>query len=103
MVCLRVRFYRGRSFRVRGSLFFVTTVFMSFVLVRAFVHSAGKPLLDYLSNILIQRTGVCLLLLNAEFRQKIEDHRRFHLQLSGQLIDANFTHMVTPRFHGKRG
>jgi len=47
---------------------------------------------DRQRDFIIERAGVCLLVLDTEFRQKIENHRRLHFELARQLIDANLTH-----------
>ena len=48
--------------------------------------------LHQLRDVFVNRTGMCLLLGYAEFRQQIDDLMRGHLQLPSQLVDADFTH-----------
>jgi len=48
---------------------------------------------DEFRNGLVDGTGVRFLLSDTEFRQHLKNDVRGHLELSGQLINADFTHM----------
>ena len=48
-------------------------------------------------NLIVQGTGVRLLVRDSELRQQLEENVRLYFELASQLIDANFTHTVTPR------
>jgi len=43
-------------------------------------------------DVIIERTGVRLLIGNAQFRQQLQNDVRLDLEFSSQLVDANFTH-----------
>jgi len=43
-------------------------------------------------DVIIERTGVRLLLGDAQFRQQLQNDVRLDLEFSSQLVDANFTH-----------
>lgn len=45
-----------------------------------------------LSFVIFERTGMRLLLRNADFFQHIEDRLTFDFQFSGQVVDSNLTH-----------
>jgi len=50
---------------------------------------SSKPVLDGRRDILVDGAGVCLLLLNAEIRQQVQNYVRFDFQLPRQLIDSD--------------
>ena len=59
-------------------------------------YSAALDALTHqIGNGIVQRTGVSLLLRDAEFRQHFEDRVRGDLELPGQLIDTNLAHKHT--------
>jgi gamma-glutamylcysteine synthetase len=43
-------------------------------------------------DVIIERTGVRLLIGDAQFRQQLQNDVRLDLEFSSQLVDANFTH-----------
>ena len=43
-------------------------------------------------DVVVERTGVRLLLGDAQFRQQLQNDVRLDLEFSSQLVDANFTH-----------
>jgi hypothetical protein len=47
---------------------------------------------NLLGFVVFQRTGVRLLLGDANFRQHVENGFALYFQLSGQIVDSNFTH-----------
>lgn len=53
-----------------------------------------KLVLQFLSDILVNRAGVRLFLFNAEFGQQLENPVRLDLELACQLVDTNFLHML---------
>jgi hypothetical protein len=59
----------------------------------AFGHTPGKDALTKCNgDVFIDRAGVRLLLLHAQFRQEIENGARLNFQLACQLVDPNFLH-----------
>ena len=53
---------------------------------------ALKVSTNFFGLVLFERTGMGLLLGDANFGQRIEDRLAFDFQLSGQIIDSNLTH-----------
>jgi len=51
-----------------------------------------NPAAEVQHDIIIERTGVRLLLGDAQFRQQLQNDVRLDLEFSSQLVDANFTH-----------
>jgi len=43
-------------------------------------------------NVVVERTGMRLLIHDAQFRQQVQNHVRLDFKFSGQLVNANFTH-----------
>jgi hypothetical protein len=58
---------------------------------------ARHALADQQSYVVVERTGVRLLVGDAQFRQRLENYVGLYFELAGQLIDANFTHTMTFR------
>src|SRR5579864_5411952 len=58
---------------------------------------ASDSLADLQSYVVIERAGVRLLVGDTQLRQRLEDYVGFDFELTGQLIDANFTHTMTFR------
>jgi hypothetical protein len=48
-------------------------------------------------NIVVERTGMRLLVRHAELGQEIEDHVWLDLELASQLVDSDFTHTMMPQ------
>jgi hypothetical protein len=46
------------------------------------------------SQVVVKRAGMSLLVVDAEFREKVEYNARLHFELACQLIDPNFAHTV---------
>ena len=46
------------------------------------------------SLVVFKRTGVSLLLGDAQFRKQVDDEVGLDFQLPGKLVDANFTHTM---------
>jgi hypothetical protein len=62
-----------------------------------FLEGSDEPLLDkpplhVQRRLFVNRAGVRLLVRNAELREQLEDPVRLDLELSRQLVDADFTH-----------
>ncbi len=57
-----------------------------------FTLRARQTLAQQFRDILVDRTGVSLLLRDAEFRQQVQNRARFYLELPRQFIDPNFLH-----------
>jgi len=45
-------------------------------------------------DIVIQRAGMRLFLMETELGQNFQDHARLHFQFARQLIDADLTHII---------
>jgi hypothetical protein len=56
----------------------------------------GQPALDLYGDRFIDRAGVGFLFSDAQPREHVEDHVRFHLELARQLVNSNFDHTVCP-------
>jgi hypothetical protein len=54
--------------------------------------TAGNPAAEVQHDVIIERTGVRLLIGDAQFRQQLQNDVRLDLEFSSQLVDANFTH-----------
>lgn len=61
---------------------------------------AVHPAPDKQRHIIIERAGVRLLFTDPQLRQRFQNHAGLDFELTGQLIDANFTHTMT--FRGLR-
>lgn len=55
------------------------------------IHSRNTPA-EIQHDIVVERTGVRLLIYDAQFWQQIQNDARLDLEFSSQLVDANFTH-----------
>ena len=63
------------------------------VLGRGWRFAAGaKMSSDFFGLVLLQRTGMRLLLGDPQLRKDIGDRLAFDFQLSGQIVDSNLTH-----------
>jgi hypothetical protein len=59
--------------------------------------AAAFDALAYLQcDVIVERTRVCFLIVDAEFGQQIEDHVGLHLEFARQLVNANLTHNGNP-------
>lgn len=47
-------------------------------------------------HVIVERAGMGLLIGDAQFGQNVENDAGLDLKLAGQLVDADFTHTVTP-------
>ena len=56
----------------------------------------GQALAKLKRHVVVERTGVCLLVRDTQLGQEIDNYAGFDLKLASQLIDANFTHTVAP-------
>jgi hypothetical protein len=54
-------------------------------------HSRHAPA-EIQHHIVVERTGMSLLIRDTEFRQQIQNDAGLYLEFTGQLVDANFTH-----------
>ena len=63
---------------------------------RRSVRFPGQPALDLYRYGFIDRAGVGFLFGDAQLREHVEDHVRFHLELACQLVNSNFDHTVCP-------
>ena len=52
---------------------------------------------DIVGQIIVERTGMGLLVVNAQFGQEVDDLAGFDLQLSRELVDADLTHSYLRR------
>jgi hypothetical protein len=59
---------------------------------RARSVGTGQAVAQGEGNILIDRAGMGLFLLHAEFGQQVENDAGFDLKFSRQLVDSNFLH-----------
>ena len=75
--------------RCRGLLF--ASFFLGGLAV-FFPRWASQAFAQQLRDILVDRTGVGLLLRDAEFRQQVQNRARFYLELPRQFIDPDFLH-----------
>jgi hypothetical protein len=76
------------------------TFFGAFAMVRNFRRGATAGIARYTlanlqSYVVIERAGVRLLVGNTQLCQRLKNHVGLYFELSGQLIDANFTHTMT--------
>jgi len=76
------------------------TFFDAFAVARNFGRGAAAGLACHtLANlqgyVVIERAGVRLLVSNTQLCQRLKNHVGLYFELSGQLIDANFTHTMT--------
>lgn len=55
------------------------------------IHARHAPA-EIQHDIIVERTGVRLLICDAQFWQQIQNDTRLDLEFSSQLVDANFTH-----------
>jgi hypothetical protein len=63
------------------------------LLLRLFGKPAARnPAAEVQHDVIIERTGVRLLIGDAQFRQQLQNDVRLDLEFSSQLVDANFTH-----------
>ncbi len=53
---------------------------------------AGETLPQYDCNVFIDRAGVRLFLMHAQFGQQVDDDPRLNFELPRQLIDSDFLH-----------
>jgi hemin uptake protein HemP len=53
---------------------------------------ASQTVFESDGDIFIDRAGVRLLFLHAQFGQQVENDSRLHLELPGQLVDSDFLH-----------
>jgi hypothetical protein len=83
MLYRRRRCLRGRSLVLRA---FDTVAIGSTLLIT--VNPAAN--LEY--DVIVQRTGMRLLLAHSQFGQQIENHVGLYFQLAGQLVDADLAH-----------
>jgi hypothetical protein len=67
------------------------------IAVGALSSAAGHTAAHFERDVIVQRAGVRFLFRYPELGKHVDDDTRLHLQLAGQLIDANFAHTVTPR------
>jgi hypothetical protein len=51
-------------------------------------------LLDRGGDVVFDRAGMGLLFLHTQFREQVKNQIRFDLQLTGQLIDSDFGHLL---------
>ena len=63
---------------------------------RRSVRFLRQPALDLHRYRFIDRAGVGFLLGDAQLREHVEDHVRFHLELAGQLVDTDFLILCAP-------
>jgi hypothetical protein len=56
------------------------------------VSLAGHLKTDLQGEVVVERAGVRFLVVDAEFRQQVQNDAGFHLQLASQLIDSNLAH-----------
>jgi hypothetical protein len=54
--------------------------------------SPGNPAAEIQHHVVVERTGVRLLVGDAQFRQQLQNDVRLDFEFSSQLVDANFTH-----------
>jgi hypothetical protein len=59
-------------------------------------QTLGETAAKLQRNLVVERTGVCLLVRDSKLRQQIQEDVRFYFELASQLIDANFTHRGRP-------
>jgi hypothetical protein len=76
------------------------TFFDAFATMRDFGRGAAAgfachTLANLQGYVVIERAGVRLLVGNTQLRQRLKNHVGLYFELSGQLIDANFTHTIT--------
>jgi len=82
------RRFRNSSFG-RANNFFARRRFLLGLFANT---STCNPAAEVQHDIIIERTGVRLLLGDAQFRQQLQNDVRLDLEFSSQLVDANFTH-----------
>lgn len=89
---LRRTIRRGRGFfhRPRGGRRFLVEV--SLLGTESLTHAKA----DLERHVIVERAGMGLLVGDAQFRQNVENDAGLDLKLAGQLVDADFTHTVTP-------
>jgi hypothetical protein len=63
-----------------------------FLLVLSGKTTARNAAPEIQHDVIIERTGVRLLIGDAQFRQQLQNDVRLDLEFSSQLVDANFTH-----------
>jgi len=54
--------------------------------------SSCHPAAEIQHHVVVERTGVRLLVGDAQFRQQLQNDVRLDFEFSSQLVDANFTH-----------
>jgi hypothetical protein len=54
--------------------------------------SSCYPAAEIQHHVVVERTGVRLLIGDAQFRQQLQNDVRLDFEFSSQLVDANFTH-----------
>ena len=95
------RLRRGNRLRLAsvpnlGRRFFVFLGLWSRPTARGFFHRGFAPQVPahQQSLVVFERTGVSLLLGDAQFRKQVDDGVGLYFQLPGKLVDANFTHTM---------
>jgi hypothetical protein len=83
--------------RLRGGSTFFDALPMTRVFGRRTAGLARHFLADLQSDVVVERAGVRFLVGNAQLCQRLKNHVGLYFELTGQLIDANFTHTITFR------
>jgi hypothetical protein len=103
----RFRFFVGAAIGCLGSgLLLLTFIFVGIVVIvpaGTGVAMAGaiartrQAAAHFKRDVVVERAGVRFLISNAQFRQQLEYDVGLDLKFAGQLVDADFTHTMTPQ------
>ena len=55
-------------------------------------RASRYPLAELQRDLVVERTGMRLLIHDAQFRQHVQNDARLDFEFSSQLVNANFTH-----------
>jgi hypothetical protein len=81
----RFRSRRRREFRLGGRRH-----------VRSTFTREPQPVPHLQRDIIVERAGVGLFIVDSQFRKQIEDHVRLDLEFASQLVNTNLTHKGRP-------
>jgi hypothetical protein len=88
-----VRFDVTRWLFVVSGRFMRLAAPLGFFSAQTFPGQASRhPLAELQRDVVVERTGVRLLVHDAQFRQHVQNDTRLDFEFSSQLVNANFTH-----------